>query len=149
MTTVPRRRFLVLGFAYVLMAAFLAIGLGSINLPRLRALAARGVVVHGSVVRTDCSNHNRVLYSFSAHQQSYAGSGTDVQGSIPCEAIRPGTPVTVTYLPTDPSVNVAGVLQSHLANEWLSVALAALVFPAFAIGAVLFRTHLRRQSGRA
>lgn len=119
------RHVLTFGLAYVGMAAFLALALGSFNWPKFDALAEHGVTIVGHVVVTNCGQHSTAKVRFEVN-----GRWVDQWDNVPnCIALRPGDSLSVTYLPEDPNVNLVGSAVGRLRNETISVAFAALVMP--------------------
>ncbi|HYQ04062.1 MAG TPA: DUF3592 domain-containing protein [Polyangiaceae bacterium] len=143
------RDFLTFGLAYVGMAAFLTLTLGSFNWPRFRALAKHGVTATGHVVVTNCGQHSTAKVRFEAK-----GRSVEQWNNVPnCTALRPDDSLSVTYLPEDPNVNLVGSASGRLSNETVSVALAALGMPLFVLTTLWMRFRRprgqRRGDGRA
>ena len=69
----PMKRMLV----YVAVWAVLAIGLGalvgSLNVPKLRVLAADGIKTQGAVLALGPANHRAIRYSYQANDVVYSG----------------------------------------------------------------------------
>ncbi len=68
----------------------------------LRDLATRHQVTTGKVISRDCANHGAVYYSFVVNGRSQAGLAP--WGSLNCNAVSVGEPVTVYYDPANPTV---------------------------------------------
>lgn len=82
---------------------------------RQAALLARGAETTGIVTGVDCSPAKsgktrpppELTYSFVVNRSPYFGTGGLAAAFAGrCASLRPGTPLTVTFLPTDPTVNL-------------------------------------------
>lgn len=136
-----------LGLAfYLLLAAGVWFGLGSINRSFFRRLATDGVASPAVVTATNCGNHNLIRYTFQASDRTVAGQG--VSGDAPCHQLRPGDPITVWHLPGDPAVNWPAEPGSRLRNETTAVGLAAGTLPAALVGVFTWGMWVRaRRAG--
>jgi len=124
------KRFLLLWLAG---ASLIAVGLGSLNIPRLYPLMRRGVKTCGTVTAFEPNNHNTVRYSFEVDGKSYSGAqgggrGLDVPGfPANCEGH------VVFYLPDDPYVSCIGDPDPMFKNEVISILFPMVTFPLFAL----------------
>jgi hypothetical protein len=136
----PIRILLIYLFGAVAVAAFLGnAGL----LLKYKSLAKEGVQTAGVVVRPDCDNHNTFRYRFNALGKDYEASGRDGV-TTSCRTLLAGDKVDVRYLPRNPEVNMSGDPHAALSNEVISIALAAILMPAFAIFGVSLRLRNRK-----
>jgi Protein of unknown function (DUF3592) len=138
-TTLPKRaRLRRQMLAWLILALVFGGIMGSLNLLRYTRLARQGLAVAATVVRTECHNHQTISYRFAAEGQAYTGSGN----ADACERLRPGDQVTAYYLPTNPETNSPGDVHQRLANEIITVALAATVFPSILVAVLHSRNIL-------
>jgi Protein of unknown function (DUF3592) len=121
-------------FVFVTLATLIGAVLGSINMPRYASLARHGRVTVATVVATDCPNHATFLYRFTSEDRSHSGRGNASSVRVPCEHLRPGDQVPVSYLPWDPNTSTVGDVHHHLVNEAVSVVLSATLFPLVIVG---------------
>ena len=124
------KRFLLLWLAG---ASLIAIGLGSLNVPRLYPLMRRGVKTCGTVTAFEPNNHRTVHYSFEVDGKAHSGAqeggvSQDVPGF---SSICNGN--VVFYLPDDPYVSCIGDPAPMFNNEVISILLPMLTFPPFAL----------------
>ena len=137
------RIMLIYLFSTIVVAAFLG-NLGGIR--KYTSLARESVLTTGVVVRQDCDNHNTFRYRFNALGKDYEASGRDGVAKN-CRAVLAGDKVDVRYLPSNPEVNMSGDPHAAFSNEVISISLATIFMPAFAIFAVSLK--LRYRKGRA
>lgn len=138
-----RRRLLVSVAVYVFLATVVWFYFGGVNLPFLQRLAANGVPTEASVTFPDCGNHNNVRYTFEANGRTFSGGGRPGRDR-PCNQLRVGDRLTVWYVPADPSINLPRNPKRALANELLSLGLAAVVMPAVVVWRFIWRGWRRR-----
>ena len=139
-----RERLLLGLVVYLGLAATVWFGMGRVNLPNLRRLAAEGVRADGVVTLPDCGNHGAVRYTFEADGRAIAGVGQPGWGNPPCDQLRAGDRLDVWYVPATPAVNRPGDPRPTLDNELVSVALAALGMPALVVGALTLASRRQR-----
>jgi hypothetical protein len=133
---------------YAALAAAVWFGLGSLNMPRFRRLAADAVPTNGRVTATDCPKHGTVHYAFDVDGREVTSAGLSPDDGRRCDELRPGDRVTVWYIPADPTASSLRDPQADLANETLSVGVVAAVFPVLPVGllaAVLWLMRRNRQ----
>jgi hypothetical protein len=120
----PALRFAI---AWLVLAAILALILGSLNLPTLLRLAAHGERATAIIVQPTCDNHASASYAFNVGATRYMGS--DVMWTLDCRSLHPGDSITIYYDTTDPRVSRAIEPQSGLVNEVIPIALTCLIAP--------------------
>jgi hypothetical protein len=129
---------------YIVGAIAVAAFLGNAGpLLKYKSLAAEGVGTIGVVVRPDCGNHNTFRYRFNASEKDYESSGT-AGVATNCHALLAGDQVKIWYLPRNPEVNMSGDPHSALGNEVLSIAMASILMPAFAIFGISLKWRSRK-----
>jgi Protein of unknown function (DUF3592) len=125
--------------AYVILAVVVCLAVGSFNVPRYRRLAQEGRPTRATVTGTECANHTVFSYRFAVGGVTYTGQGMAGFGTKECAQLRAGDRVLVYYVPANPEDNLPGDIHERLANEYISVVLAALFIPAILVGAVAWR----------
>jgi len=128
-----RIKYLVL---YLTLAIAIALFLGSINWMTYYQLSKNGIGTKAVVMKTNCSNHMTFSYRFDFNGQSIESFGGDGYGNPSCDTLKPGDPVLIYYLPSQPEINVSGDPKERLNNETISIAMAALIFPALLVFAI-------------
>ena len=136
------KKFLLLWFVG---AVLVVIPLSRINLVRFYRLAHEGVSVRGEVIGLEPAHHQAVHYSYDVDGHSYSGIGWADFGNPRFGFLSVGQSVFVYYLPKDPSTSCLGYPNELLNNEEIPIALAALVFPPFALLAWSWRYPSFRQ----
>lgn len=119
---------------YAALAAAIWFALGSLNMPRFRRMAVEAVPTNGRITATDCQNHGTVRYAFEADGREATGAGLSPDDGPRCEDCRPGDRVTVWYIPADPTVSSLCEPQASLANETLTIGVAAFTCPGMLVG---------------
>lgn len=130
--------------AYLLMAAGVWFGLGSLNLPRLRRLEAESVTTEGTIT-TPPGDHSAVSYTFKADGREVVGKGSSPDFRPSRGQVQVGDKVTVWYVPAEPTVNSLREPGRQLENERGSVGLVATVLPAFVLVFAVRGWHLRNR----
>jgi hypothetical protein len=121
------KRFIVWFGVWLVLAAVIAVGLGSLNWIRYYRLARHGIPTEGLVISPpDPNNHGVSSYSYAVGQQTF--TATDHPGSADGQA------VTVFYLPDDPTVSCPGDPRDRLRGESLPIGMASLLFPTLIVG---------------
>jgi hypothetical protein len=145
MTAQTKRKCLLVVACYLVLAAGFAFTLGSLNMRKFYRLAQDGDVLVGAVTRTDCENHAVVYYSFRVGDNEYSGNATS---GGRCAELGPGSPVDVSYVREDPSINTLSSRPSaRFVNELISVGLASIFVPAVIVGASVAGGKLRALTG--
>jgi len=126
------KKFMLLWFV---LASLIAIMLYPMNMPRLRPLATKGIKTCGTVTSFEPNNHQEVHYSFVANGKTYSGAQQggrgDQRDAFPCAASPPG--LIVYYLPESPEISCLGDPKSLRENEEISIGLAMVILPLFAL----------------
>src|SRR6202030_1175177 len=99
------RRSSMIGIAifWFFLSAVTAFGLGRINIPKLQELSRNGVSTNGTVVSTDCLNHESVYYNYAVQGHTYSGRTTLTR----CAQLKVGDDLVVYYSSRVPSLNDA------------------------------------------
>jgi len=135
---------------YLLLYLALAIGivlfLGSINWMTYYRLSNHGIWTKAIVTKTDCSNHMTFSYRFDFNGQGIDGFGGDGYGNPSCDTLKQGDSLLIYYLSSQPEINVPGDPKERLNNETISIAMAALIFPALLVFAINKWTKKQKQA---
>jgi hypothetical protein len=121
---------------YLALAIAIVLFIGSINWMTYYRLSKQGIGTKAVVTKTNCSNHMTFSYRFDFNGQSIDGSGGDGYGNPSCDTLKQGDPVLIYYLSSQPEINVPGDPKERLNNETISIAMAALIFPALLVFAI-------------
>ena len=134
------KRYIVWFAVWLVLAAVIAIGLGSINWIRYYRLARHGIPTEGLVTSPpDLHNHGVSSYSYAVGQQTF--TATDHPEAAEGQAI------TVFYLPADPTVSCPGDPHDRLRGESVPVGMAALLFPTLIVGSAYNQLGRRGKKG--
>ncbi len=98
--------FLALSFVVVLVAGR--------HIPLLYELYVQGIPTTGVITRR--TGESGLLYSYVVRGQRYSGVARIGVAAIPISGV--GDPIYLTYLPRDPSINVAGDVKDLLYAEY-------------------------------
>ena len=135
---------------YLLLYLALAIGivlfLGSINWMTYYRLSKQGIGTGAVVTKTNCSNHMTFSYRFDLSGQKIDGFGGDGYGNPSCDTLKQGDSLLIYYLSSQPEINVPGDPKERLNNETISIAMAALIFPALLVFAINKWTKKQKQA---
>lgn len=138
-----RKILFVLG-AYFGLAILLWFGVGSLNVPHYRRLAAEGVQTEATITGTTCEQHSTVSYKFAAGDgQIYFGRGLSGSGKA-CKDIQVGDRMPVWYIPTNPTTSTLREPQSKLENERFSAGCVATLMPAWLLAIVFGARSIQR-----
>lgn len=118
------------------LAIAIVLFIGSINWMTYYRLSKQGIGTKAVVTKTNCSHHMTFSYRFDFNGQNIDGSGGDGYGNPSCDTLKEGDPVLVYYLSSQPEINVPGDPRERLNNETISIAMAALIFPALLVFAI-------------
>jgi len=131
---------------YLALAIAIILFIGSINWMTYYRLSKQGIGTRAVVTKTNCSNHMTFSYRFDFNGKSIYGSGGDGYGNPSCDTLKQGDPVLIYYLPSQPEINVPGDPKERLNNETISIAMAALIFPALLVFAINKWTKKQKQA---
>jgi hypothetical protein len=120
------RTMIKFAFAWVVLAALFAIGLGQLNVPTFLRLVQHGERTTATIVQPNCDSHANASYTFTVASTHY--SGTDVM-AVDCRSLHPGDTIQIYYDVADPTLNRAGDPKARLENELLTIAGMCLIFP--------------------
>jgi hypothetical protein len=118
---------------WLLLALGITVGIGSLNWPTYRRLAARGVSAQAVVVELLPRFHDTVRYRYDVAGRTFEGQTQSWQPNPPSEKLRIGQPLVIYYDPGHPSTSVLGDPKPILENETISVLLAAFGMPTFVV----------------
>src|SRR5215472_3804075 len=136
---IGKRQIVWFGVGFVL-AAVIAIGLGSVNWIRYYRLARHGIPTEGLVTSPpDPHNHGVSSYSYAVGQQTF--TATDHPRAAEGQAI------TVFYLPAGPTVSCPGDPHGRLRDESVPIGIASLLFPTLIVGSAYNQLGRRGKSG--
>ncbi len=136
------RRILLTLAVWLGLVVLLGAVLGSINLIGYYRLTEDGARIYGTVRALEPENHATVVYSYRARGRVYREEGDAGYGNPEFERLRVGQRVLVTYLRTGPRMSCLGRADERLRNEFVSIGISVLVFPALI--AWWMSTHLIR-----
>ncbi|MGB6538248.1 MAG: DUF3592 domain-containing protein [Xanthobacteraceae bacterium] len=139
---IPTLRFAI---AWLLLAAILALILGSLNLQTLLRLAAHGDRATAIIVQPTCDNHASASYAFNVGATRYSSS--DVMSMLDCRSLHPGDSITIYYDTTDPKVSRAIEPEAGIVNEVIPIALACLTAPPIFIAGFIALSRKNRLKG--
>ena len=97
-----------------------------------------GIKTTGTVISTHCDLHNSFEYKFitASGNTQYAHDAATGTGStrIHCRKLRPGSRITVTYLPYSPTKSSAAIsIREAMYNDLFFAIVASCSIPTFAI----------------
>jgi hypothetical protein len=127
---------------WLLLVVVIAVGVGAINWPSYRRMAARGVSAKATVLELLPSVHNSVRYQYEVGGQTFEGQMQSWQPNPPLEHLVVGQPVVIFYDPQHPAASVLGEPKPILRNETISVLLAAFGVPTVAVLMWVWRAAL-------
>jgi hypothetical protein len=131
---------------WLLLAIVIAVGIGSLNWPKYRRMAARGISGKATVVELLPKIHNTVRYEYAVGGQTFHGQMQSWQPNPPLEQLGVGQSVVIYYDPQRPEASVLGDPKPILKNETISVLLAALGMPTIIVGGWAWRLS-RKHAG--
>jgi Protein of unknown function (DUF3592) len=118
---------------WLVFAIAVTAGMGSLNWPTYRRLAARGVEGQAKVIELLPKIHDTVRYEYHVAGKTFEGQMTTWQPNPPTKQLSVGNSLTIYYDPDHPEISVPGDPKPILRNETISVLLAALVAPTFLV----------------
>jgi hypothetical protein len=124
---------------WLLLAIVIAVGIGSLNWPAYRRMAARGISGKATVLELLPRIHNTVRYQYEVSGQTFEGQMQSWQPNPPLEQLGIGQSVIIFYDPEQPATSVLGDPKPILQNETISVLLAAFVIPTFVVLTLVWR----------
>ena len=127
------------------LAVIIALGLGSLNVPRIVQLYRHQATAQGTVVRLDCANHAALLYEFAVDGTRRLGHDHTAN----CRALMSGDPVTVYYVMGKPEISSLHEPGEDLINEIGAVLSAAIFVPLVAIFSWSIRRGFRRRASNS
>ena len=72
-------------------------------------------------------------YRFDLRGEGVGGHGGDGYGNPSCDTLKQGDSIMIYYLSSQPEINRPGDPKARLDNETMSIAMAALIFPAILV----------------
>ena len=109
------------------------------NCWRYYRLSHRGVSVQG--IAGDRRPHGQIAYSFTSNGHVYQGVGI-ASGSN----VSAGDPVSIIYLPNEPSTNCLGNPGERYSSELPLVLIVSFLFPTLIVARVAYRFKRREWS---
>jgi uncharacterized protein DUF3592 len=113
------------------LAIVIAIGIGSLNWPTYRRIAARGVSTQAMAVELFPEIHNTVRYRYAVGGQAFEAQMQPWQPNPPLEQLSVGRSLVIYYDPQHPEASVLGDPKPILRNETISILLADFGVPTF------------------
>jgi hypothetical protein len=132
----------------VLMFSGVAAGIGGLNVPTYWKLDRTGELAAARITSVEPENHYSLRYAYTVRGARYAGVGSI--GDAGRAPIRPDAPLTIHYVPAEPSVSCLGDPHALLVNETVAVGMAATFLAVVAL--FWFRSSgfaIRRLSSRS
>ena len=74
----------------------------------LKELVKYGITSAATVVRKDCSNHERFYYQYKVNEIKYTGEEYSSRVGRRCGDLNLGETLEITYLPAEPTVSATG-----------------------------------------
>jgi hypothetical protein len=139
--TSRRSHIIAIAIFWLFLSAVTAFGLGSINIPKFQELNRNGISTSGTVVSTDCLNHNSVYYNYAVQGHTYSGRTTLTR----CLQLKIGDDLVVYYSSRFPSLNDARNPRDALFGEYMSVGMATLFVPPTIILMIYLQRHRIRR----
>src|SRR5437016_1374800 len=99
---------------WVVLAFVIAVGIGSVNWPAYRRMAARGVSGKATVVELLPKIHNTVRYHYEVGGRKFEGQTQSWQPNPPLEQLGVGQSLVIYYDPQRPGESVLGDPKSIL-----------------------------------
>ena len=118
---------------WLLLAIVIAVGIGSLNWPAYRRMAAQRISGKATVVELLPKIHNTVRYEYKVGGQTFQGQMQSWQPNPPLEQLGVGQSLVIYYDPQRPEASVLGDPKPILRNETVSVLLAAFAVPTFVV----------------
>ena len=123
---------------WIVGALAITIPLSRVNLPHYQRLT-HGVRTNGVVTALEPTNHQAVHYSFRVADKEYSGAGRAGFGNPEFGGLSVGQGVIVYYVSGDPNESCVGIPGELVKNEIAPIALAGIIFPAFALAVWTYR----------
>lgn len=136
-----QRRFLFIAY-YLSFALLIALKFGLVNTLTYYRLMTTGVSTQAAITGTTCSDRKTFAYRYKVGDNTYKGSGEEGFGTPPCESLKPGDLVQVSYLRNEPRINVPGDPQARFLNGITLTAMSALFIPLILLFAVFGMSRL-------
>ncbi len=133
---------------WLLLAVVTAVGIGGLNWPVYRRMAARGVLDKATVVELFPKIHDTVRYEYEVGGRTFEGKMQSWQPNPPLEQLGVGQSLVIYYDPQHPEVSVLGDPKLILRNETISVLLATLGVPTFVVVRWTWRASRKRAGPR-
>jgi hypothetical protein len=137
----PHETVVRIGSAWLCLTVLVFLGLGSINLPRLREISRHPVATDAIITAIDCANHASVYHTFVAGSHNYMGRTSQGRN---CMSSKKGDVLRIYYSELAPDLSVAADPDQTFLEEIVFVGLAAFFFSA----AIMFLVYLRRDKIR-
>lgn len=135
------RRVFLWAATWLVLAVGTMLFLGSRNWWNYYRLSKRGVQTQGAVVSRE--PHMEVRYSYRVGETTHTATGRPIN-----ENLATGAPVTVVYLPYEPTVSACAAPEQLMSNEAGAVIMATIVFPTFFLTVVWWKLARRASRNR-
>ena len=129
---------------WIVLAAGIAIGIGSVNWSFLNRIADRGVRSGANVIGFFPKTHNSLRYEYNVAGRSFQGQSQPSTPNPPAVQLAIGSAVVIYYDPEKPEDSVLGDPKPILLNETISILLAATIVPTFLVVVWAGRTSRKK-----
>jgi hypothetical protein len=123
----------VLIIIWIILALIIAVGLGSLNMPKFWRRTKHASQCQGTVTEVTVVYHNTVCYKYTVNNRVYTGQTQTGFPNPEPGNLRSGDALVVFFDPDTPSISVLEAPDTLLKNEIISWGLAAVVFPSFIV----------------
>lgn len=137
---VLNRRFAInLLLWFVVSAITAAFAIVKLDWMQYYRFATRGVATQGRVVNKEPQNHRRIVYSYTAGQDTFNGFGNAGRGNLQFDELHVGDTIALVYDPTTPEKSFLGDPHDQLWSVTRGVLFITILFPALFMIAYRFR----------
>jgi hypothetical protein len=132
----------------VLVFSGVVVGIGGLNVPAYWKLDRTGELAAARITSVEPENHCSLRYAYTVRGVRYAGVGSI--GDAGRAPIRAGAPLSIHYVPSDPSVSCLGDPHALLVNETVTAGMVATFLAVVALFWLRsFGFAIRRPRGRS
>jgi hypothetical protein len=117
--------------AWVIFATVVAVGLGSVNIPKFLGLVRFGMPTTAYIEDLAKRTHPGVLYEYEVDGRRYTIGNAQKAGNVPANRMK--RQAQITYDRRDPHESTFEDPKAALKNEIISVTVAALMVPTFVL----------------
>jgi hypothetical protein len=133
---------------WLVLAAVITIGIGSLNWLSYLRLAMRGVLGQATAIELLPQIHNTVRYEYHVGERAFQGQMRSWPPNPPLEQLGVGQSLVIYYDPEHPEESVLGDPKPIFKNETISIALTAVGFPTLLVVVWAWRTSRNRAHHR-